>query len=88
MEFQRYEQEANELINAVRGMNTGYQQGYPQQNQFMNQGYPQQNQFPNQGYPQQNQFQQQPAQAAGWVCPFCGMQNSGNFCIGCGNQKQ
>ena len=142
MEFQRYEQEANELINAVRGMNMGYQQGYPQQNQFMNQGYPQQNQFmnqgypqqnqfpnqgypqqnqfmnqgypqqnqfpnqgypqqnqfpnqgypqqnqfPNQGYPQQNQFPQQPAQAAGWVCPYCGMQNSGNFCIGCGNQK-
>ena len=29
---------------------------------------------------------QQPAQAAGWVCPFCGMQNSGNFCVGCGNK--
>ena len=137
MEFQRYEQEANELINAVRGMNMGGypqqgfvqqgypqqnqfvnqgypqqnqfpnqgypqqnqfpnqgypqqnqfpNQGYPQQNQFPNQGYPQQNQFPNQGYPQQNQFQQQPAQAAGWVCPFCGMQNSGNFCVGCGNK--
>lgn len=71
-EFRRYEQEANEIVMALRGgspMNGGMnmaggmyaQQMNPQQMQggFMNQPYQQPQQYGQQGYQQPNQFQQQ-----------------------------
>ncbi len=71
--YHRYEMEANELINTLRGgMNNGAM-GYAQPNAGFNQGfaggaamgYGQQNmnyQQPQQGYPQQNMNYQQPQQ--------------------------
>ena len=66
--YRRFEQEANELINAVRGMQGGFnqgmgagfaaQQGYGQP-QYQQQGYGQQPQYQQQGYGQQPQYQQQ-----------------------------
>ena len=65
--YRRFEQEANELINAVRGMQGGFNQpmGYQQpmaagfvQQQPYQQGYPQQQPY-QQGYPQQQPYQQQ-----------------------------
>ena len=78
--YRRFEQEANELINAVRGMQGGFNQG-------MGAGFAAQ-----QGYGQQPQYQQQgygqpPQQAGEWICPACGCANTGKFCTSCGTPK-
>lgn len=57
-------------------------------------GQPAQQQYaqPQQQYAQPAQQQygapQQPAAGGAWVCPFCGQNNSGNFCEGCGAKRQ
>ena len=98
--YRRFEQEANELINAVRGMQGGFnqgmgagfaaQQGYGQP-QYQQQGYGQQPQYQQQGYGQpqyqQQGYGQQPQQAGEWICPACGCANTGKFCTSCGTPK-
>ncbi len=70
--------------------NMGGVQGYPQQQ--MQQGFAQQNMgaaqaYGNQAYGSNQAFGNQ-AFGGQWVCPNCGTTNTGNFCQGCGMQKQ
>ena len=62
-------------------------QAYGQQGMMGNQAYGQQGMMGNQAYGQQNMMGNQ-AFGAQWQCPNCGTVNTGNFCQGCGYQKQ